>query len=209
MIRTPLRPLARILRARDTGENPDTIERENLRLRLEQMRDSQRQRAGSRLLVLTVMFFLCAFGIVGAPDGLAGRNGSVRAAQARQRRRRSCRPGRHRRPQRAHSGHQHGNAFPVRADRRHDRATARGAELAAIFPDLDAEAAGRAALPPRAVVLLDARRLSPEQMQAVHDIGGRACCSPRARCGCIPTARWPRMCWAARASGARACTRPR
>ena len=32
MIRTPLRPLARILEARQKGENPDAIERENLSL---------------------------------------------------------------------------------------------------------------------------------------------------------------------------------
>ena len=39
MIRTPLRPLARILSARAKGENPDTIERENLRVRHEEIRD--------------------------------------------------------------------------------------------------------------------------------------------------------------------------
>ena len=39
MIRTPLRPLARILEARQKGENPDAIERENKRIRHEQMRD--------------------------------------------------------------------------------------------------------------------------------------------------------------------------
>ena len=33
MTRIPLRPLARILDARTKGENPDAIERENLRLR--------------------------------------------------------------------------------------------------------------------------------------------------------------------------------
>ena len=33
MTRTPLRPLARILSAREKGENPDAIERENIRLR--------------------------------------------------------------------------------------------------------------------------------------------------------------------------------
>ena len=37
-MRTPLRPLARILRARATGENPDLIERENLAKRHEAMR---------------------------------------------------------------------------------------------------------------------------------------------------------------------------
>ena len=35
MIRTPLRPLARILEARAKGENPDAIERENIRIRHE------------------------------------------------------------------------------------------------------------------------------------------------------------------------------
>ena len=43
MIRTPLRPLARILQARDRGENPDAIERENIRVRHEEMRDKSRQ----------------------------------------------------------------------------------------------------------------------------------------------------------------------
>jgi len=42
MIRTPLRPLARILQARAQGENPDAIERENIRLRHEEMRDRAR-----------------------------------------------------------------------------------------------------------------------------------------------------------------------
>ena len=44
MIRTPLRPLARILKARHQGENPDAIERENIRLRHEEMRDRDRRR---------------------------------------------------------------------------------------------------------------------------------------------------------------------
>ena len=52
MIRTPLRPLARILQARDRGENPDAIERENIRARHEEMRDKARTRAEGRLLVL-------------------------------------------------------------------------------------------------------------------------------------------------------------
>ena len=45
MIRTPLRPLARILSARAKGENPDVIERENLRLRHEELRDKSRTKA--------------------------------------------------------------------------------------------------------------------------------------------------------------------
>ena len=69
MIRTPLRPLARILEARQKGENPDAIERENKRIRHEQMRDASRQRAEGRLLVLGVFFF-CAFTVVGARMGV-------------------------------------------------------------------------------------------------------------------------------------------
>ena len=38
MIRTPLRPLAQILEARRLGENPDAIEKENIRKRHEDMR---------------------------------------------------------------------------------------------------------------------------------------------------------------------------
>ncbi len=54
-MRTPLRPLARILHARQQGENPDTIERENLRLRHEVIRDKSRARAEFRLLDVTIL----------------------------------------------------------------------------------------------------------------------------------------------------------
>ena len=70
MIRVPLRPLARILPARANGENPDAIERENKRIRHEEMRDRMRARAESRLLILG-MFFVCAF-VVGAARLCAG-----------------------------------------------------------------------------------------------------------------------------------------
>ena len=69
MIRTPLRPLARILEARRKGENPDAIERENIRLRHEEMQDRARARAESRLLVLG-LFFFCAFMVIGGRMGL-------------------------------------------------------------------------------------------------------------------------------------------
>ena len=69
MIRTPLRPLARILSARDRGENPDAIERENLRRRHEEMQDKSRARAEGRLLVLGLVFF-CAFSAIGARMGV-------------------------------------------------------------------------------------------------------------------------------------------
>ena len=69
MIRTPLRPLARILPARAAGENPEEIERENLRARHEEMHARARHRAEGRLLVLGVFFF-CAFMVVGVRMGM-------------------------------------------------------------------------------------------------------------------------------------------
>ena len=63
-LRRPLRPLARILRARDTGENPQDIERANLAARREVMHDRARARAEGRLLILGLMFFV-AFGTIG------------------------------------------------------------------------------------------------------------------------------------------------
>ncbi len=88
MIRTPLRPLARILSARERGENPDSIERENIRLRHEQMRDRARARAEGRLVLLGLAFF-CAFAVIGGRMGLLAateprsRSGRVRGRDPR------------------------------------------------------------------------------------------------------------------------------
>ncbi|PCH66858.1 MAG: cell division protein FtsI, partial [Rhodobacteraceae bacterium] len=69
MIRIPLRPLARILPARAKGENPDVIERENLRRRHADMQDRDRSKAEGRILVLGVLF-TCVFVLVGARMGM-------------------------------------------------------------------------------------------------------------------------------------------
>src|SRR5690554_3126549 len=69
MIRTPLRPLARILRARERGENPDEIEAENRRLRHERMQDRARSRSAVRV-VLMAGCFVMAFGTVGLRMGM-------------------------------------------------------------------------------------------------------------------------------------------
>mgnify|MGYP000439203820 CR=1 FL=1 len=68
MIRTPLRPLARILQARARGENPDAIERENRRLRHEAMKDRSRARSEVRLVVLAFLVAL-GFGAVAVRMG--------------------------------------------------------------------------------------------------------------------------------------------
>lgn len=83
-MRTPLRPLARILRARDKGQNPDAIEAENKRLRREEARDHARERAEGRLLVLGLMFF-AAFTVIGARWGMLS---ATEPEEPRRRRRR-------------------------------------------------------------------------------------------------------------------------
>ncbi len=169
MIRTPLRPLARILDARNKGENPDVIERENIRLRHEEMRDRSRVRAEGRLLVLGVAFF-CAFSVVGARMGMlaASEPSEPRAAAS----------GAAIVAQRADIVDRKGRILatnletfslyaqpPQMVD--HERVAN---ELAAIFPDLKAEELFEDFTGKRKFLWIK-KKLSPEQKQAVHDIG--------------------------------------
>ena len=64
MMRTPLRPLARILDAREKGENPDVIEAEERTIRNVKLQTRMRRRAESRLMVLGIFFLVC-FSVVG------------------------------------------------------------------------------------------------------------------------------------------------
>lgn len=170
MIRTPLRPLARILRARETGENPDAIERENLRLRHEQMRDRDRARAEGRLLVLVGIFF-CAFALVG------GRMGLEAASEPREPRTASFEADIS--ASRADIVDRHGrvlatnlvtHALYAQPHIMIDRERA-ARELVEIFPDLNLESLTRQFTDPNRRFVWIKRRLSPEQTQAVHDIG--------------------------------------
>ncbi|WP_414897259.1 peptidoglycan D,D-transpeptidase FtsI family protein [Rhodovulum sp. YEN HP10] len=169
MIRTPLRPLARILEARARGENPDAIERENKRLRHEKMRDQARVRAEGRLLVLGVVF-CAAFAVVGVRMGILA--GSVPSEP------RATAPGASIVAQRADIVDRNGNILatnlathslyaqpPLMID---PKAVAR--ELAAIFPDLDEARMVKDFTGNRKFVWIK-KKLSPEQMQLVHDIG--------------------------------------
>lgn len=169
MIRTPLRPLARILQAREKGENPDAIERENRRLRHELMRDKARVRAEGRLLILGVFFF-AAFAVVG------GRMGMLAAAEPVEPR--AAATGASIIAQRADIVDREGRVLatnlathslyaqpqmmvePVRVAK----------ELAAIFPDLDEAGLLKDFTGARKFLWIK-KKLSPEQMQAVHDIG--------------------------------------
>ncbi len=169
MTRTPLRPLTQILKARATGENPDVIERDNIRARHEVMRDKSRMRAEGRLLVLGV-FFACAFGVIGL------RMGTLAASEPHE-------------PRAAATG---ANITAGRADilDRNGRILAtnltthalyaqpphmidknRAArELVTIFPDLDEAKLVRQFTGSRKFIWIR-KKISPEQMQAVHDIG--------------------------------------
>jgi cell division protein FtsI (penicillin-binding protein 3) len=169
MIRTPLRPLASILSARAAGENPDTIERENIRRRHEAMRDELRVVAEQRLL-LAGMMCLLVFGLVGLrmwtiasqpvvePVSSAGqveilaeradivdRKGRVLATNLV-----------------THSLYAQPQVMtdPERS----------AAALVEIFPDLDPKKLLRWFTGERKFVWIR-RRISPEQMQAVHDLG--------------------------------------
>ena len=64
MNRIAIRPLSRILPARFRGEDPDRIEKENLNIRHEQMRDVERVRSNIRLLLILVMF-VCIYTAIG------------------------------------------------------------------------------------------------------------------------------------------------
>ncbi len=169
MTRVPLRPLARILEARAKGENPDLIERENLHQRHEEMRDKARQRAEGRLLVLSALFF-CAFVTVGL------RMGTIAASEPTE-------------PSTAYAGAEiaasradivdrQGRILatnlvthalyaqpPMMVDPQHA-----AHELAQIFPDLD-EARLLSWFTGERKFLWVKKKISPEQEQAVFDIG--------------------------------------
>ncbi|KPP85396.1 MAG: cell division protein FtsI (penicillin-binding protein 3) [Rhodobacteraceae bacterium HLUCCO07] len=169
MIRTPLRPLARILEARAKGENPDVIERENTRLRHEEMRDQTRARSEGRLLVLGVMF-LCAYAVIGVRMGvMAGSEPEEPRARAE---------GSHIVAQRSDIVDRRGRVLATNLETHSlyaqppqmiDPVRVAGA-LAEIFPDLDEERLVRDFTGKRKFVWIK-RKISPEQKQAVHDIG--------------------------------------
>ena len=169
MIRTPLRPLARILKARERGEDTHAIEAENLRLRHEAMRDTSRLRAEGRLLVLGAMFAI-AFGTIGMRMGaLAGSTPQEPQAAVQ---------GNPIIGQRADITDRNGRilatnleTFSLYAHPQDmvDHVFAAG-ELVKIFPELKEEKLLADFTGTRKFVWIR-RQISPEQMQAVHDIG--------------------------------------
>ena len=169
MTRTPLRPLARVLEARAKGENPKVIERENIRQRHEQMKDRARARAEGRLLVLG-LFFFCAFSVVGVRMGmLATSEAQEPLASA---------PGASIAMQRANIVDREGRILATNLDTYSVYAQpplmidpiAAADQLVAIFPDLEKERLVKDFTGNRKFLWIK-KRISPEQKQAVHDIG--------------------------------------
>ena len=169
MIRTPLRPLARILQARAQGQNPDHIERENVRLRHETMRDKARSTAEWRLLLMSVAF-LAAFVTIGGRMALlaatepeepqASASGAEILSQRADITDRNGRILATNMLTHALYAHPKDMVDPARVAR----------ELAQLFPEMNADDLLRRFSGGTKFMWLRPT-LSPEQMQAVHEIG--------------------------------------
>ena len=169
MIRRPLRPISQIIFARKNGQNPDHIERENIRQRHLKMEKVTRIRSESRLLVLIGFFFL-SFLAIGLKMGMLSmitpaepisstqivqtltkradildRNGSILATNLIT------------------------NALYAKPNLMIDKQTA-AKELVKIFPDLKLLNLINQFEGTKKFIWIK-RKISPEQMQAVHELG--------------------------------------
>ncbi|MCJ8332899.1 MAG: penicillin-binding protein 2 [Epibacterium sp.] len=169
MTRAPLRPLARVLQARARGENPDLIERENIAQRHREMEGKARSQAQGRLLVIAG-FFVCAYLAIG------GRMAVMATSEPAE-------------PTSSYAGSTIANQRADIVDRE-GRILATNFEthslyaqppqlidpivvadkLVEIFPDLDHERLIKDFTGKRKFLWIR-KKISPEQMQAVHDIG--------------------------------------
>lgn len=169
MIRIPLRPLARILEARAQGRDPAGIERENISRRHAQMQDRARRRAERRLLFMATLF-LAGFALIGARMAVLAASPPQEPTPWQGEGIEAYRADITDRAGRILATNLRTNA--LYAEMRHMVDGERAAlELARIFPDLDGPALARRLTDPARRFLWIRPRLSPEQMQAVHDIG--------------------------------------
>lgn len=167
--RVPLRPLARILRARQTGEDPDAIEKANIRSRQDVVRDRLRGISEARLLLLACLTVM-AFGTVGlrmwAIAGEPPTEPVTRGPQTEILAARSDIVDRRGRVLATNLLTQSLYAHPQQlVDKQH---AAEG--LARIFPDLTTERLLRQFNDGRKFIWIK-QHISPEQRQQVHDLG--------------------------------------
>ena len=169
MSRKPLRPISQIIFARENGQNPDYIERENIRQRHLIMEKLIRIRSESRLLVLVGFFFL-SFLAIGLKMGMLSmvtpaepissarilqtltkradildRNGSILATNLIT------------------------NALYAKPNLMIDKQKA-AKELGKIFPDLKVANLIKQFEGNKKFIWIK-RKISPEQKQAVHELG--------------------------------------
>ena len=169
MTRRPLRPISQIISARKNGQNPDHIERDNIRQRHLVMEKVTRIRSESRLLVL-IGFFFVSFLAIGLKMGMLSmitpaepisstqilqtltkradildRNGSILATNLIT------------------------NALYAKPNLMIDKEKA-AKELVKIFPDLKLLNLINQFEGTKKFIWIK-RKISPEQMQAVHELG--------------------------------------
>ncbi|MFN3606513.1 MAG: penicillin-binding protein 2, partial [Cypionkella sp.] len=169
MTRIPLRPLARILSARATGQNPDMIEKENLDLRHQALREAARAGAQFRIVFLGAVFF-SGFAMIGMQ--------MAKLAASEPAEPRSANAGPAISASRADITDRNGNILATNLlthalyiqTRDVVDAPMVAQKLAAIFPEHDAQTLLRRMTDGRSFMWVR-RTLSPEQMQMVHEIG--------------------------------------
>ncbi|MEX0301750.1 MAG: peptidoglycan D,D-transpeptidase FtsI family protein [Leisingera sp.] len=169
MIRTPLRPLARILHARATGGNPDQIEKDNISLRHQEMQVQARQRSEGRLLVLG-LFFLFAFGTIATRMGMTAVSEPAEPVASV--------PGSAIAAQRADIVDRNGRLLATNFETHSLYAqppqmidpVGAAEKLVEIFPELELERLVKDFTGKRKFLWVK-KKISPEQLQAVHDIG--------------------------------------
>jgi len=169
MSRVPLRPLARILSARQKGEDHKAIENENKHQRMLAARGRQRQMAEGRLLIASICF-AAAFIAVGAKMFILS---TTEAAEPR-----IASTDAKIYPQRANIVDRNGRILATnlstyslyaQPQMMTDPETS-AVELAEIFPEIDAQKLLADFTGGRKFLWIK-KKISPEQKQLVHDIG--------------------------------------